>query len=1262
MVEGGKNQREHHRRRKRKFEDPKERTIKLASRDHESRGTRTRRRTNGGSLSSRGSATSMQCGLCAVLASLFRRAMCIAGSRRGSGESCYQELATEMQQTHVMQPDEPEVTPCDIIVAPDSPTPKKIMLKSVREVQETSSAEITVDNAEQNAVFVRISEEAALPSSGNSPVASANMSSGDEPEILQRRHSETDQILLDNLDIEKTRTRHTGRFLTMHKRRRKKLTTRSLSQEPGLLDDIFHGQVQCVLQRAGHWRFNAFTLETVSGGRSLPVLCVHLFQWYGLLQHFNLDVVRVWKLFALIEEGYHSTNPYHNSIHATDVTQAMHCFLQEEKIKKHINSLEIMASLIAAVTHDLDHPGVNQPFLVATSNHLATLYENTSVLENHHWRSAIGCLLESGVYEQLSPDLRPELQQYISSLILATDITRQQEFLSRFKNYLDKNLLDMKIAENRHFILQIALKCADISNPCRPWDISRKWSNKVCEEFFRQGDYERQLNLPVTPLCDRYTISIPKIQVGFFEFVVTPLYQEWYRFLGDGLSVTLMDHLRANQKRWEELITQENIEDAKTEMSDLEEAKDTISSDEEVEGMQAEDSSSDVLLPEPAGPSTSSTSRRSSLPVQISIQLSGRRHSVPANMLKILPSPRAHRRESIPADDKTKQSLLKRDSLNKLSSLSLLSSRSSLIDSAVNDSSGERPVSAENLLPEPSIASITSSVKASRLCCVLQPECRTTNKQLTRQQTFPPLQPYARTRYMSTTAEMSKCRTDTLMEAESPSSSISSPSRDKSRNSEDSGRRERKISTRSYTITDSVSKRRESSFENRLHVEPNYVAEGLRRHSIQYTRTDDSIGKGIKHKRPSSAQDADPAQIFYATLTGSIGVKQKSMESDSAATYASSRSVSRSNSDQKWMPDPMLKVSDAEESTKIHENRRFSSSATETKIVMTDSSGRRFTTIPVASELPSPKVFFIGSPPESPPRLKSVSSGSDSSSEIRKNIGESLEGISMTVKRDSEVFKCKSSKIPKLEDSKMKENVDPRGIEDSSKNVGTTRRTSQSWARRRGSAPVSLMSRLDDGPLVVSRGDHRRGSVPTDISEHQGGSLRSALGPREENLPSPRRASLPQETAFSSIGVLTDERQNYSLNNNNNNNIAGSNNNNTSIRIAENISGMPSPRRGSVPADISELRRDLFGRSSVNGKTRNRKKTLRRRSSGGPEMFAGRTDDDSGKWTTWRRDLYKRDSIPEPNVKRRGSLPVEMVSVFHSDTVSNVARFYVCFI
>lgn len=33
----------------------------------------------------------------------------------------------------------------------------------------------------------------------------------------------------------------------------------------------------------------------------------------------------------------------------------------------------------------------------------------------------------------------------------------------------------------------MALKCADICNPCRPWELSKQWSEKVTEEFFQQG-------------------------------------------------------------------------------------------------------------------------------------------------------------------------------------------------------------------------------------------------------------------------------------------------------------------------------------------------------------------------------------------------------------------------------------------------------------------------------------------------------------------------------------------------------------------------------------------------------------------------------------------------------------------------------------------------------------------------------------------------------------------------------------------------------
>lgn len=45
----------------------------------------------------------------------------------------------------------------------------------------------------------------------------------------------------------------------------------------------------------------------------------------------------------------------------------------------------------------------------------------------------------------------------------ATDITRQQEFIGTFKDFLNNKTLNMRKADHRHFILQIALKCADIS-------------------------------------------------------------------------------------------------------------------------------------------------------------------------------------------------------------------------------------------------------------------------------------------------------------------------------------------------------------------------------------------------------------------------------------------------------------------------------------------------------------------------------------------------------------------------------------------------------------------------------------------------------------------------------------------------------------------------------------------------------------------------------------------------------------------------------
>lgn len=205
----------------------------------------------------------------------------------------------------------------------------------------------------------------------------------------------------------------------------------------------------------------------------------------------------------------------------------------------------------------------------------------------------------------------------------------------------------------------------------------------MCQEFFRQGDYERKLNLPVTSLCDRQSTSVPKIQsgnitshvvnqintnilhlnhmalpglcihmemetcyfksytisfcfTGFFRFVVTPLFSEWHRFLSSELSTHMMNLLTDNQKRWEKLEADEQAEETHTELSDAE-PEEISEADEETRG-----SSETLLLPVDFIP------RRQSLAVpQTESLLSTRRHSMPVNTGPILPRT-IIRRESLP--------------------------------------------------------------------------------------------------------------------------------------------------------------------------------------------------------------------------------------------------------------------------------------------------------------------------------------------------------------------------------------------------------------------------------------------------------------------------------------------------------------------------------------------------------------------------------------------------------------------------------------
>lgn len=53
--------------------------------------------------------------------------------------------------------------------------------------------------------------------------------------------------------------------------------------------------------------------------------------------------------------------------------------------------------------------------------------------------------------------------------------------------------------------MKMIVKCSDVSNSARTTNIYVRWANLICDEFFEQGDIEKELNLPVSPFMDRRT-------------------------------------------------------------------------------------------------------------------------------------------------------------------------------------------------------------------------------------------------------------------------------------------------------------------------------------------------------------------------------------------------------------------------------------------------------------------------------------------------------------------------------------------------------------------------------------------------------------------------------------------------------------------------------------------------------------------------------------------------------------------------------------
>ncbi|NXY15254.1 PDE1C phosphodiesterase, partial [Atrichornis clamosus] len=277
------------------------------------------------------------------------------------------------------------------------------------------------------------------------------------------------------------------------------------------------------LKNVDTWSFDVFALNDASGDHALKFIFYELLTRYDLINRFKIPISALVSFVEALEVGYSKhKNPYHNLMHAADVTQTVHYLLFKTGIVHWLTELEIFAMIFAATIHDYEHTGTTNNFHIQTRSDSAILYNDRSVLENHHVSAAYRLLQddeEMNILSNLSKDDWREFRALVIEMVLATDMSCHFQQIKAMKNALQQpEGIDKPKA------LSLLLHTADISHPAKAWDLHHRWTMSLLEEFFRQGDKEAELGLPFSPLCDRKSTMVAQSQIGFIDFIVEPTF------------------------------------------------------------------------------------------------------------------------------------------------------------------------------------------------------------------------------------------------------------------------------------------------------------------------------------------------------------------------------------------------------------------------------------------------------------------------------------------------------------------------------------------------------------------------------------------------------------------------------------------------------------------------------------------------------------------------------------------------------------------
>ncbi|XP_068583315.1 cGMP-specific 3',5'-cyclic phosphodiesterase [Cebidichthys violaceus] len=279
---------------------------------------------------------------------------------------------------------------------------------------------------------------------------------------------------------------------------------------------------------------------------------VRMFLDLNLVQDFNINYKSLCQWVLTVRRGYRNNVPYHNWNHALSTAQSMFAMLMAtDQLQTIFSRLEVLALMIATLSHDLDHRGVSNSYIERSQQPLAQLYGHSS-LENHHYNLCLFILNNTGsqILSGLSAEDHRAVLHMIKRAILATDLTVYMERRKEFFSLAKKSRVSWKSEKQRDLLRSMLMTASDLSAITKPWPEQKRIANLVTMEFFAQGDKEkREFKIkPIDIMNRENSTRLPYMQVEYIDDICYPLYKAVSR-LFDACS-PLLSGCKKNRQNW----------------------------------------------------------------------------------------------------------------------------------------------------------------------------------------------------------------------------------------------------------------------------------------------------------------------------------------------------------------------------------------------------------------------------------------------------------------------------------------------------------------------------------------------------------------------------------------------------------------------------------------------------------------------------------------------------------------------------------------